>query len=359
MANEIEKKKNIRNGAISHTRTLLDVARTLGGPTAEQRRSIREKLEVEIAETISDERRSVESVPAIFRALDAMSRLHLAKRTVIACLLFGAAFAIDFAAPRELSILGVYLLPIVVVAWCFPDPSAWVIEIFCGAAICGIEDVNAPIYTSSTLLAVAIVFRGLFFAAVAIAAHDVKRAHRVLETRAERDSLTGLLNRRGFEKAAQIEIERARRHRRPLALAFLDIDDFKRINDQRGHAMGDRILQLVGNTLLGGRKCDLVARIGGDEFVVLMPETMDRGAHIAIERLRHGFRANALALGVRASFTTGVATFTRPPRHVDALLKEADRLLFAGKRTQKGSVRSRIAGAASDDPLVLTLRAIH
>lgn len=111
---------------------------------------------------------------------------------------------------------------------------------------------------------------------------------------------------------------------------------------------------------MGGRKFDLVARIGGDEFVILMPETSERGAQIAVERLRRSFHASSRALGVHTNFTTGVAAFSRAPRHVAALLAEADRLLFQGKRAQKGSVRTRVAeDAPLEDPLVLMLRAIH
>ncbi len=301
---------------------------------------IEKKKSVIQSDAAAETRPSLESdsVPVVFSLLEAIARWSVTKRVSLAMLLFGAAFAIDIAAPRELSILGIYLVPIVIVAWCFPDPSAWLIEGVCGLCICGIEEVNAPIYSSAPLLVVAILFRAVFFAAVAIAAHDVKRAHRVLELRSERDPLTGLLNRRGFEKAGRVEIERARRHHRPIALAFLDIDDFKRINDQKGHAAGDRVLQLVGTTLLSGRKFDLVARVGGDEFVILMPETTERGAQIAVDRIRRSFHAGARSLGVRTSFTTGVAAFSRAPRHVAALLAEADRLLFEGKLTRKGSV---------------------
>jgi diguanylate cyclase (GGDEF)-like protein len=318
------------------------------------------EIEKSSTRNTAGEREKEEAVPSVFAALDAIAQWSKLKRGLLAGFLFGAAFAIDVAAPRELSILGVYLIPIVVVAWCFPDPSAWLIEAVCGTGICAIEEVNAPIYSSTSLLAISVVFRGLFFAAVAIAAHDVKRAHRVLELRSERDPLTGLLNRRGFEKAARVEIERARRHHRPIALAFLDIDDFKGINDQKGHAAGDRILQLVGSTLMSGRKLDLVARVGGDEFVVLMPETSEDGAQIAVERMRRSFQSSARSLGVSTSFTAGVAAFSRAPRHVAALIAEADRLLFQGKRTHKGSVRTRATSeASSEDPLRLMLRAIH
>jgi diguanylate cyclase (GGDEF)-like protein len=358
MANDIDKKKD--DAPVSQTRALLEVARNGGGPSEAQRRSIREKIEAEIADAMREERAKEDSVPTAFAHLEAIAQWSTLKRALLTMLLFGVAFTIDAIAPRELSILGVYLVPIVIVAWCFPDPSSWMIETVCCFGICAIEEVNAPPYGSTTLLAVSVLFRGLFFAAVAIATHEVKRAHRILELRSERDPLTGLLNRRGFEKATRVELDRARRHRRPIALAFLDIDDFKRINDQKGHAAGDRILQLVGTTLMRGRKFDLVARIGGDEFVILMPETSERGAQVAVERIRRGFHASARSVGVRADFTAGAAAFSRAPRHVESLLAEADRLLFEGKRTRKGSVRTRVGNESQiDDPLALVLRAIH
>lgn len=350
MAKEIENEKRNIHEASSPARLLLDAARTSGGPSPAQRQAIRESIEREIAG---------DAVPGVFTVLDVIARWSAPKRALLAAVLFGAAFAIDCEAPRELSILGIYLLPIVVVAWTFPDPIAWVIEAFGGVAICFIEEINSQMYASRPLLLVSILFRGFFFVAVAIAIHDVKRAHRVLELRSEQDPLTGLLNRRGFQKAASLELERARRHHRPIALAFIDVDDFKRINDIHGHATGDRVLQIVGDTLLSGRKLDLVARIGGDEFVILMPETTERGAQIAVERLHQRFQQNMHHARIRATFTTGVATFARPPRRVESLLAEADHLLGDGKRSAKGSVRSRATLKSDDEPLSLTPRAVH
>ena len=103
---------------------------------------------------------------------------------------------------------------------------------------------------------------------------------------AERDPLTGVLNRRGFFARANEELERARRHQRPISLVFLDLDDFKQVNDRHGHLRGDAVLASLGALLAHGRAGDLAARLGGDEFVLLMPETDRVAAEAALARLR-------------------------------------------------------------------------
>ena len=101
-----------------------------------------------------------------------------------------------------------------------------------------------------------------------------------------RDSLTGLYNRQFFTEVAEKEIARARRHKRPLALAFFDIDNFKRINDTRGHQAGDELLQQIAGAILENcRNSDLAARWGGDEFVILLPETSQAGAQLLADRI--------------------------------------------------------------------------
>lgn len=284
----------------------------------------------------------VEDVPAVFSFFDRLAAQSARVRGAVVLASWILSFALDAAAPRELSILGIYLVPVALTSWLCADPLAWIVLTFAGFGACVIEAANGIGYGSSVLLAVAVIFRAAFFAVVGIAGHDVKRAHRVLEQRSERDTLTGLLNRRGFRKAATLEIERARRHHRPLCVAYLDLDDFKRVNDAFGHGMGDRLLAIVGRTLGGGRRLDVAARVGGDEFVVLMPETNEEGARAAIERLRRKFASAVEREGIHASFTTGIAAFERPPKRLEALLEEADRLLASGKN-EKGSVRVKHA----------------
>jgi diguanylate cyclase (GGDEF)-like protein len=154
---------------------------------------------------------------------------------------------------------------------------------------------------------VALGLRALVFSGATYGFGVARRGYHELAFQAERDLLTGLANRRGLENAARRELGSARRGRRPLSVAFLDLDDFKHVNDELGHAEGDRLLATIGAVLGRGRRSDVVARLGGDELVVLMPDTDDMAARAAIERLRHSAAAAIVRAGFHVTFTTGLA----------------------------------------------------
>ena len=166
------------------------------------------------------------------------------------------------------------------------------------------------------------------------------RANRKLAVQAERDALTGLHNRRAFIRLAEAERRRSRRYGRPLALAFIDLDDFKRVNDEMGHLEGDRLLASFARILAGGRDSDVAARLGGDEFVLLMPETDRDAALAAIERIRWRATLEPVIGGRGVTFSTGIAAFASAPKSVDAMLEAADHLLREAKQSRKSTVRS-------------------
>jgi diguanylate cyclase (GGDEF)-like protein len=160
------------------------------------------------------------------------------------------------------------------------------------------------------------------------------------ELLARTDSLTRIANRRAFFEAAAMELERARRHGRPLTVAYLDLDDFKHVNDRLGHAQGDALLMLVGQTLRGAtRAIDAVARLGGDEFGLILPETDAATAEAILSRLRNALQAATAEGAWQTGFSIGAAVFLVPPRDVDELTARADELMYIAKRTAKGSVR--------------------
>src|SRR5919202_590966 len=104
---------------------------------------------------------------------------------------------------------------------------------------------------------------------------------------ARTDYLTGAFNGRSFGELAEAEIERARRHAHPFTVAYIDVDDFKLVNDRQGHSAGDRLLKAIADTVRENvRTIDVVARLGGDEFAVLMPETGEMAARAVISRVR-------------------------------------------------------------------------
>src|SRR5215218_6549631 len=143
-----------------------------------------------------------------------------------------------------------------------------------------------------------------------------------------RDALTGLPNRRAFEERLPIELARAARSERPLALVLLDLDGFKAVNDRLGHPAGDEVLRNVARILDASRSADDCFRIGGDEFAILMPETEAIHARTAAERIANQIRSAHLGDGqLGASY--GLAASTN--RDTDVLFAAADRVLLAAK----------------------------
>jgi diguanylate cyclase (GGDEF)-like protein len=158
------------------------------------------------------------------------------------------------------------------------------------------------------------------------------------------DPLTGIANRRGLEEILTAEIARARRFEHPLGIILLDLDRFKETNDLFGHAAGDRVLRAVGRLLASSaRRGDTVARLGGEEFVVVLPETEVDGARRLAERLRLEVEAQAVE-GMRASASCGVATML-PDDTVESLLAAADRALYRAK--ESGRNRTEVAPRGS------------
>lgn len=178
---------------------------------------------------------------------------------------------------------------------------------------------------------------------------QVVRQRRMLETLANIDGLTELPNRRHFDASFAAEWARASRTGRPLSVAIIDVDFFKRYNDHYGHAMGDHALQLVARGLRKRiqRPADLVARYGGEEFVVIMPDTPIEGAMELAERLRIGVEGLGIAhkrssAAICITVSIGVAsTVSEATPTQEALLERADGRLYRAKKAG----RNRVVGA--------------
>ncbi|MFN2616523.1 MAG: diguanylate cyclase [Thermoleophilaceae bacterium] len=148
-----------------------------------------------------------------------------------------------------------------------------------------------------------------------------------------RDPLTDLLNRRGFDQSFDLELERARRARGPLSLVAADIDHFKRMNDELGHAAGDDALRRIADAMrIAKRRFDTAARVGGEEFALLVPDTDEHGAYMLAERVRAEVERAFAARDVALTLSLGIATFPLHGQSAEALAAAADQALYAAKR---------------------------
>jgi diguanylate cyclase (GGDEF)-like protein len=162
------------------------------------------------------------------------------------------------------------------------------------------------------------------------------------------DHLTGIANRRAFFDLADQELNKARRYETPITVLYLDIDNFKHINDHFGHHIGDRLLRSVAQTIKNNiRAIDLIARFGGDEFGVLLSETGPESAALVAGKLK----AKLMALVKRnkwpVTFSAGVVTFEIIPASVDEMIDSADSQMYLAKRNGKN--RTRYKKIADDE----------
>lgn len=178
---------------------------------------------------------------------------------------------------------------------------------------------------------------------------NIERARAGLEAASRNDSLTGLLNRRGLYEQSQPLFDALSATSAPLAVMFADLDGFKAVNDRHGHDVGDRVLQRVAQAITDTiRTHDLAARFGGDEFVVLMPQTNLAQATVVAKRLQ-SLIAEALAVGeASVSLTIGLGESPTHGRNLDEVLKQVDSAMYQGKQAAgKGGIRLAVAAPVS------------
>lgn len=189
---------------------------------------------------------------------------------------------------------------------------------------------------------------------------ELEQANRRLQDWAMCDGLTGIANRRCFDSRLELAWQEHAREGWPLALALVDADCFKRLNDSRGHLYGDDCLRELARVC--AQACPdprLAARLGGEELVLLLPRTTLRAARVVAEATRRAFEALALRhpdspVAPVVTISIGVAALVPPPdRTPQGLLDTADRALYQAKRAGRNRVVARAAGRASDQNAAL------
>jgi diguanylate cyclase (GGDEF)-like protein len=252
--------------------------------------------------------------------------------SILAVASIAAIAALDVVTGTEISLTILYVIPVAVIAWYLGRGRGNSIALLAGAAVF-LVDVAARGLSTSVL---STLWNATSVVALSWVTSEVlARLRRSLDAErdlARTDPLTGAPNSRSFGEAAALELERVARLGGVFTIAYLDLDHFKLVNDTLGHDTGDRLLRDVAKAFrVRLRRIDTVARIGGDEFVVLLPATDRKAAMVVLGSVRQAMLSltEAYGPGVRASI--GAVTFTEPPDSVDEMLRIADAAMYRAK----------------------------
>jgi diguanylate cyclase (GGDEF)-like protein len=263
---------------------------------------------------------------------------------IVGCLILSGIGIADIVTGRELSFSLFYLIPIVLVAWFSGRIPGLVISIF-GATTWFIADaLSGESYSLPIIRYWNAVIRLGFFVIVTLLLPTLKELAHEKEI-ARIDYLTGAANRRCFFEAAQTELNRSQRYKRPFTIAYIDLDSFKAVNDKAGHKTGDKILHaFVKRAKVNLRKTDILARMGGDEFVLLLPEADEDAAQIVVPKIQLALLDEMRRNNFPITFSIGVLTYREGPITPDELIMKADNLMYSVKKNGKNAISYAIYG---------------
>ena len=249
--------------------------------------------------------------------------------------------ALRAATDAEFAFASLAVLPVLVIAWIGGKRNG-LFAAFLAAAMWAVGDIASGRQFSALWIPWAnAVTRLMTYSLVALLAAQLRTQLEREHEHATQDALTGVQNRRAFLEAGGVEVERAARYAHPLAVVFLDLDDFKQLNDTKGHDAGDAALRTTASALRDVlRSSDRVARLGGDEFAVLLPEieydaAVETGQKISVA-VNSALRDFPPVKG-----SIGVAWFGEVDRPFPAMLKAADEVMYEAKESGKDDMRSR------------------
>jgi diguanylate cyclase (GGDEF)-like protein len=270
---------------------------------------------------------------------------RLPKSVITAAGLLGLAALIwiDYWTPPDLSFVVFYFIPIFLVAWYVGRRTGLLISFLCALAWMWADELPRGRYSHPLVPFWNIGVKGILFLVASYLISRLRSSYDKEKRSAREDVLTGLANRRSFFEDAQREFDRARRYAHPLSLAYVDVDNFKQINDQWGHHQGDTVLRFTGQAMKNNtREVDIVARLGGDEFAILIPQTSPEGARSMVEKIHRLLSEAVRDSGCPVTFSIGLVTFLALPNSVDAMITKADELMYSVKRAGKNTLEQRV-----------------
>jgi len=259
---------------------------------------------------------------------------------IIAVFLIGLT---DYATGEEISFSIFFLLPVAITTWFVGRHTGIFFAVISALCLLAADLLGGHRYAHPAIPYWNMMVHFGFFLIVLIARlKSAMESERILSGV---DPLTGAANVRAFRDRARDEIDRSRRYGRSFTLAYLDLDNFKAVNDRFGHSAGDNLLRMVTDIIRKNlRTTDLFARVGGDEFVLLLPETGQESASAVLDKFRDKVTSSLQESEWPVTLSVGAVIYLSPPDSVDAMIQQADNLMYQVKHSGKNRILQEVYG---------------
>jgi diguanylate cyclase (GGDEF)-like protein len=250
---------------------------------------------------------------------------------------------IDHLTGYEISFSIFYLIPILVIVWFSRFRNAVLIAFLSSVAWLTADITSGHRYTHVLIPLWNMLMRLTVFVIIVFMSIRVKKELELEKTLSRLDILTGLNNARSFMEKTEIEKNRSLRFKRPFTIAYIDIDNFKQINDTFGHSKGDSLLQELGKVIGENiRAYDIAARLGGDEFIIFLPETNKEQAQEAVNKIKTCVEKILCQHLSTLTLSIGVVTVANPAYPIEGIIKIADDLMYSVKNDSKNGIKYRM-----------------
>lgn len=252
----------------------------------------------------------------------------------------GIVSLLDMWSGYEIGFSIFYVLPVSFISWFTGRFMGILVSLASAGAWLWMDLASGHLYSSFWIPFWNMLIRLLFFLIIALLIAALRKAINQMTNLSRIDGLTGVFNSRFFHDLAQMELDRFIRYGHIFSIAYLDLDNFKIVNDQWGHAAGDAALREVSHCIQKSiRRTDVLARLGGDEFALLLPETDLETSRKVCIKIQMGLMEAMQSKDWPVTVSIGVLTCHAAPPSVDALVRQADELMYAVKHGSKNGIQ--------------------
>lgn len=247
---------------------------------------------------------------------------------------------LDYFSNSRYNIFLLYLFPIGFISWTrgkFPG----VIISFIAIIVCFISEIIPDLdFSDIHILLINFTLRIVVFFSIIIILSVLNNFFKEIKDESRKDYVTGIPNARFFFECAERELNRMKRNNKSFSLAYIDLDNFKQVNDEHGHLEGNRALKTIADTIKSKiRLIDIIARMGGDEFILLLPETDLHQSKTVIEKVKQELEEVMKTEHWPVTFSIGVVTVIKAPSSIDEVVRMSDSLMYSVKKSGKNNVK--------------------